>query len=70
MIRTVPMTLTLAVVDHFRRRFSCLKLCAYFLQARSKRFNLLLLACDRRFLLLVLAVSLRNSFSNIAFPPL
>ena len=32
----------LGIVDHLRCRFARLKLCAYFLQARSKFFNLLL----------------------------
>jgi hypothetical protein len=34
-----------------RRSLAHFKLCAYFLQTSSKRFNLLLLARDRRFLL-------------------
>ena len=40
----------LAIVDHLRRGFARFKLCAHFLQARSVCFNLLLLACDGRFL--------------------
>ena len=52
----------LGIVDHLRRRFARFKLCAHFLQARSKRFNLLLLLCygrfqsDRRFLFRVISV--------------
>src|ERR1700730_5057300 len=41
----------LIVVDHLRRSLAHFKLCAHFLQTSSKRFNLLLLARDRRFLL-------------------
>ena len=39
------------VEDGLRRGFVQFELCADFLQARSKRFNLLLLACDGRTLL-------------------
>ena len=35
----------LRITDHLRRRFAGFKLCAHFLQARSKRLNLLLLLC-------------------------
>ena len=41
----------LRIVDHLRRRFARLRLCAHLLQACSKRFNLLLLLCGSRFLL-------------------
>jgi hypothetical protein len=33
----------LGIVDHLRRRFARFELCAYLLQSRSHRFNLLLL---------------------------
>ena len=39
----------LGIVDHLRRRFARFELRAYLLQARSKRFNLLLLPSDDRF---------------------
>ena len=57
----------LRIVDHLRRRFARFELGAHFLQARSKRLNLLLLACDGRFLPAFLRCSLRNSLSNMAF---
>ncbi len=46
----------LIIVDHLRRSFARLDLCAHFLQARSKSFNLLLLLGYGRFLLLHFAV--------------
>ena len=36
----------LGIVDHLRCRFAHFKLCAHFLEARSKGFNLLLLLRD------------------------
>ena len=56
-----------SVQDRLRRGFIQLKLCAHFLQAGGKGFDLLLLPFDIRLLFLVLTCSLRNSFSNIAF---
>src|SRR4029077_8460980 len=41
---------SLIVQDHLRRRFARFKLGAHFLQAGGQRVDLLLLACDGRFL--------------------
>jgi hypothetical protein len=46
----------LIIQDHLGFRFAQFELCAHFLQARSKRFNLLLLPCDVRFQFLNFAV--------------
>jgi len=56
--------------NHLPRRFAQLKLVAHFPEAGSKSFNLLLLPGYRRFLLLDLRCSLRNSFRSIAFSQL
>jgi hypothetical protein len=64
----------LIVQNRFRRRFAHFKLCVHFLQARGKRFNLLLLArivasCFAALDLSSCTVrcSFKNSLSNIAF---
>jgi hypothetical protein len=50
---TLP-SLLLGIVDHVRRRFTRFDLRTHLLQARSKRFNSLLLLCDSRLKVLLL----------------